>query len=148
MDDIDRVIVARLMKNARTSNRELAREAGIADSTCSMRIAALQESGIISGFHAEIDLARVGRSVQAHASLKIRPQALPDASAFCDWVAELPEVIAVHMVSGPSDLVAHVAVSSTDELREFVLQLARRSEIADIRTSIIYLSKRSRAFSV
>ncbi|CAN5335308.1 Lrp/AsnC family transcriptional regulator [soil metagenome] len=143
MDEIDRRIIARLAQNARTSNRELARELRIADSTCSARIAALQASGVISGFHAEIDFAKIGRSVQAHVSLKIRPQALPDAAAFCDSVAELPEVIAVYMVTGPADLVAHVAVPSTDELREFVLQLAKRTEIADIRTSIIYLSKRS-----
>jgi len=143
MDDIDRRIVARLVENARVSNRELARDIGIADSTCSARIAALTASGIISGFHAEIDLAKVGRSVQAHVSLKIRPQALPAAAEFCDYVADLPDVIAVYMVTGPSDLVAHVAVPSTEELREFVLHLAQRPEIADIRSSIIYLSRRS-----
>jgi DNA-binding Lrp family transcriptional regulator len=143
MDEIDRAILARLVENARISNRELARELRIADSTCSARVAALRASGIISGFHAEIDLAKIGRSVQAHVSLKIRPQALPEAAAFCDYVAALPDVIAVHMVTGPADLIAHVAVPSTEELREFVLHLAQRPEIADIRSSIIYLSRRS-----
>ncbi|NIY69354.1 hypothetical protein SMALB_7474 [Streptomyces malaysiensis] len=88
-----------------------------------------------------MDLGRIGRSVQAHVSIKIRPQALPNASAFCDSIAELPDVITVYMMSGAADLIAHVAVPTTDDLREFVLQLAKRNEIADIRSSIIYLSK-------
>lgn len=145
MDETDRTIVRRLQQDARLSNRQLARELGIADSTCLARVAALQDRGVITGFHASVDLARIGRSVQAHVSIKIRPQALPAASAFCDEVGELPDVIAVYMVSGGADLIAHVAVPSTDELREFVLDLARRSEIADIRSSIIYLSRHATA---
>jgi DNA-binding Lrp family transcriptional regulator len=148
VDEIDRTIVRRLQKDARLSNRHLARELGIADSTCLARVAALQHSGVLTGFHAEVDLGKIGRNVQAHVSIKIRPQALPRASAFCDEVAELPDVIAVYMVTGPADLIAHVAVPSTDELREFVLQLAQRGEIADIRSSIIYRSKRAVAIDV
>ncbi|WP_244453781.1 Lrp/AsnC family transcriptional regulator [Streptomyces malaysiensis] len=127
-----------------SSNRQLARELGVADSTCLARVAALQDRGVITGFHAAVDLGGIGRSVQAHVSIKIRPQALPTASAFCDAVADLPDVIAVYMVTGEADLLAHVAVPTTDELREFVLQLARRPEIADIRSSIIYLSRRAK----
>ncbi|MEU9243170.1 Lrp/AsnC family transcriptional regulator [Streptomyces sp. NPDC048385] len=145
MDETDRTIVRRLQQDARLSNRQLARELGIADSTCLARVAALQDRGIITGFHAAVDLGGIGRSVQAHVSIKIRPQALPTASAFCDAVADLPDVIAVYMVTGEADLLAHVAVPTTDELREFVLKLARRPEIADIRSSIIYLSRRAKA---
>ncbi|MGC5566911.1 Lrp/AsnC family transcriptional regulator [Streptomyces sp. FR-108] len=144
VDETDRTIVRRLQQDARLSNRQLARELGVADSTCLARVAALQDRGVITGFHAAVDLGGIGRSVQAHVSIKIRPQALPTASAFCDAVADLPDVIAVYMVTGEADLLAHVAVPTTDELREFVLQLARRPEIADIRSSIIYLSRRAK----
>ncbi|NTA19013.1 Lrp/AsnC family transcriptional regulator [Agrobacterium tumefaciens] len=143
MDEIDHTILRRLQQDARLSNRQLARELGIADSTCLARVAALQESGVLTGFHAAVNMSKIGRGVQAHVSIKIRPQALPNAAAFCDQIADLPDVIAIYMVTGPADLVAHVAVSSTDALREFVLDLARREEIADIRSSIIYLSRRT-----
>lgn len=148
LDEIDCTILARLQQDARLSNRRLARELGIAESTCLARVAALQERGILTGFHADVDLSKIGRGVQAHVSLKIRPQALPDASAFCDYVAELPDVIAIYMVTGTADLVAHVAVSSTDALRDFVLCLARREEIADITSAIIYLSRRTKPIAV
>src|ERR1700744_1282405 len=60
----------------------------------------------------------------------------------------LPDVPALHMVTGASDYVAHVAVPSPDHLRDFVLTLAARPEIADIRTSIIYQSLRTAAVPV
>jgi DNA-binding Lrp family transcriptional regulator len=148
VDEIDRTILQRLQQDARLSNRQLARELGIADSTCLARVAALQQQGVLTGFHATVNLGKIGRSIEAHVSIKIRPQALPNAAAFCDEVAELPDVIAIYMVTGGADLIAHVAVPSTDVLREFVLELARRDEIADIRTSIIYLSRRTRSISV
>jgi len=148
MDEIDRTILLRLQQDARLSNRQLAREVGIADSTCLARVASLQEQGVLTGFHASVNLGKIGRSVQAHVSIKIRPQALPNAAEFCDEVAELSDVIAIYMVTGAADLIAHVAVPSTDALRDFVLDLARRDEIADIRSSIIYLSRRARSVLV
>ncbi|WP_206513967.1 Lrp/AsnC family transcriptional regulator [Xanthomonas sp. BRIP62409] len=148
MDEIDRSILRRLQQDARLSNRQLARELGIAESTCLARVAALQQQEVLIGFHAAVNLGKIGRSVQAHVSIKIRPQALPNAAAFCDEVAELPDVIAIYMVTGAADLIAHVAVPSTDALRDFVLDLAQKSEIADIRTSIIYLSRMARWVAV
>lgn len=147
-DEIDQTILQRLQKDARLTNRQLARELGIAESTCLARVGSLEAQGVISGFHAVIDLKKIGRGVQAHVSIKIRPQALPDASRFCDDVADLPDVVAIYMVTGAADLIAHVAVASTDALRDFVLDLARREEIADIRSSIIYLSRRASFLSV
>ena len=148
MDELDRAIVARLQQDARLTNRQLARELGIAESTCLARVGSLQDRGVITGFRAEVDLTRIGRPVQAHVALKIRPQALPTASAFSQEVAGLPDVLALYMVTGASDFVAHVAVPSTDHLRDFVLNLAARPEIADIRTSIIYQSLRTEAVPV
>jgi DNA-binding Lrp family transcriptional regulator len=85
----------------------------------------------------------IGRGVQAYVSVKIRPQALPNASLFCDDVADLPGVVGIHVVTGAADLIEHGAVATTDTLRDFVPYTARREEITDIRTSIIDLSRRA-----
>jgi len=148
MNEIDSEILRRLQQDARLSNRQLARELGIAESTCLARVASLQDQGVITGFHATVNLSKIGRSVEAHISIKVRPQALANAAAFCDEVAQLPDVIAIYMVTGSADLIAHVAVPSTDVLRDFVLELARRDEIADIRSSVIFLSRTTRCVSV
>jgi DNA-binding Lrp family transcriptional regulator len=85
-----------------------------------------------------VDLGAIGRSAQAMVALKIRPQAFGAAGAFQRYIAELPETLAVFMVSGSSDFLVHVAVPDTGRLRDFVLALAKRPEIADIRTSIVF----------
>ncbi len=49
---------------------------------------------------------------------------------------QLPQTLDMFMVSGASDFLAHVAVKDTQQLRDLVLDLAKRQEIADIRSSV------------
>ncbi len=142
MDSLDLEILARLQNDVRQTNRELAAALGIAPSTCLARVRALRERGVIRGARAEVDLEAIGRGAQAIVSIKIRPQAFGAASTFQAYVAALPESLAVFMVSGSSDFLVHVAVPDTAHLREFVLALAKRPEIADIRTSIVFEHRR------
>ena len=73
MDELDSAIVALLQEDARQSNRDIARKVGIAPSTCLERIRLLRERGVIRGYHADIDLAALGRGVQAMVSAQVRP---------------------------------------------------------------------------
>lgn len=138
VDELDLAILTRLQHDVRQTNRDLADALGIAPSTCLARVRALRDRGVIRGAHAEVDLAAIGRDAQAMVSLKIRPQAFGAAGAFQHYIAGLPETLAVFMVSGSSDFLVHVAVPDTARLRDFVLALAKRPEIADIRTAIVF----------
>jgi DNA-binding Lrp family transcriptional regulator len=142
VDELDSALVRMLQNNGRQTNRDLAAQLGIAPSTCLQRIRALRERGIIRGYHAEIDLPSLGRSTQAMVSIRLLPQALAKMDSFRDYVSALPETLAMFMLSGPTDFLFHVAVQDTDHLRDFVLGLAKRPEIADIRTSVIYQHQR------
>lgn len=148
IDAVDRRLLALLRQDARISNRSLARAAGLAESTCLARVAALERRGVIVGYRARVDLGRVGRGVEAFVQIKIRPQALGAAAAFCDELATLPEVLRVFLVTGASDVQVLVAVGSPDELRDFVLSLAQHDAIADIRSSIVYMSRQSSELSI
>lgn len=138
MDELDLAILDRLQHDVRQTNRELAAAVGLAPSSCLARVRALREAGVIRGAHVDVDLTAIGRSAQAMVALKIKPQAFGSAGTFERWIADLPETLSVFMVSGASDFLVHVAVPDTDRLREFVLALAKRPEIADIRTSIVF----------
>ena len=65
LDDIDRRIVRVLRREGRLPNNALADHVGIAASTCLNRTRALIERGVITGFHAEVDPAWIGRPIQA-----------------------------------------------------------------------------------
>lgn len=139
MDECDAALVAQLQANARLSNRELAERVGIAPSTALERVRGLRSRGVLRGYHADVDLPALGRSVQALIAVRIRPPARRRIEAFRDFASSLPEAVAVYVVSGGEDFLIHVAVPDTDALYAFVIdRLTERPEVADVRTSIVY----------
>ena len=70
LDDVDTALVAALVADARISNAALARRVGIAESTCVGRVRSLRERGVVTGFHASVDPARVGRPLQAVVAIR------------------------------------------------------------------------------
>jgi len=139
IDEIDRALLRDLQINARQTNRELAGNAHIAPSTALDRIRSLQKKGIIEGYHAVIDLQKIGRSMQALIAVFIQPASRKVFESFRDWSSQLPEVIGVFVVSGKHDVLIHVAAADTNALYVFIAErLAERPEVASIQTSIIY----------
>lgn len=139
MDELDAALVAQLQADARLTNREIAERVGVAPSTALERIRALHSRGVLRGYHADVDLAALGRSVEALIAVRIRPPARQRIEAFRDFATSLPETVAVFVVSGGEDFLIHVAVPDTNALYAFVIdRLTERLEVADVRTSIVY----------
>ncbi|MFZ0970979.1 MAG: winged helix-turn-helix transcriptional regulator, partial [Solirubrobacteraceae bacterium] len=65
VDDIDRALLELLARDARITNQRLADRVGVAPSTALARLRSLRDRGVIRGFHAEVDLAALGRPLQA-----------------------------------------------------------------------------------
>ena len=99
----------------------------------------LRHRGVIRGALLDVDLAAIGRPVQALIAVRIRPPSRRNIEAFRDWAARLPDTVGVFVVSGSEDFLLHVAVADNQHLYAFVIdKLTERSEVADVRTSVIY----------
>lgn len=139
LDAIDSALLALLQNDGRRTNRELATMLNIAPSTCLERMRSLRRRGLIVGYHAQVDLAAIGRTLQALIAVRVRPPNRAVIDGFRAFVEELPEVLSVFVVSGGDDFLIHVAVKDTDQLQALVLdKLTRRKELADVRTSLVY----------
>jgi DNA-binding Lrp family transcriptional regulator len=139
MDELDSALVAALQADGRRSNRDLAGTLGVAPSTALERTRALRTRGVITGYHAAVDLGAVGRPVQAMIFVRLRPQSRKIMHGFRDFVAALPETVNVYIVTGFEDTLIHVAVPTPEALQDFVLDsLTKRSEVADVRTAVVF----------
>ena len=139
LDEIDRALVVALVAEARISNAALAREVGIAESTCVGRVRALRERGVITGFHAALDAARMGRPLQAVIAIGLSGHDRAQVEAFGDEMAGLPGVLSAFNISGADDFLVHVSAESPDQLRDFVLDnVSSRPGVSHVQTSLIF----------
>ncbi|NUW30397.1 Lrp/AsnC family transcriptional regulator [Nonomuraea sp. SMC257] len=139
LDSIDLAILAELQNDARLPNKELAERLGVAPSTSLERVRSLRRRGIITGFRATVDTARLGRPLQALLALRVRPHASRLVDPLRAFVLALPETITLFHVAGPQDLLVHVAVADADHLHRLVLEkFLVRQEIVHLETTLIF----------
>lgn len=144
LDELDTAILRSLQDDARRSNRDVAAAVGVSPTTALDRTRSLRQRGVIRGALLDVDLAKVGRPVQALIAVRIRPPSRHAITAFRDWVAALPETLGVFVVSGSEDFLIHLGVADNNSLYAFVIdRLTQRAEVADVRTSIVYEHLRS-----
>lgn len=149
LDEIDQALVRLLEQDGRMSNAMLAREVGIAESTCLVRVRLLRERGVVRGIHAYIDPVAVGRPVEAMIAIRFGGHRRSNFEEFTRQVPELPGVLGTFHVSGAIDYFVHVAVPSADALRNFVLDnLTNRPGVLHAETSLIFESLRGRGTMV
>ncbi len=143
LDAVDRAILEALSEDARMPNNRLAERVGIAPSTCLARVSSLRERGVLLGFHAEIDLAALGRPLQAIIAVRLAAHAREQIDAFTNDVRQLPGVLSVFHMTGVTDYLLWVAAADMQELRDFVVDhLATHPAVAHAETSLIYEHRR------
>jgi DNA-binding Lrp family transcriptional regulator len=136
---VDRAIVAALSADARIPNNALADRVGIAPSTCLTRVRSLRESGVIRGFHADVDPAALGHEIQAMIAVRLQSDARGHIPQFAQRMARLPEVLNVFFLAGANDFMIHVATANSAELRDFVVEnLSANPDVALTETNLIF----------
>src|SRR5436305_8262517 len=143
LDHVDLAILEALSEDARIPNNRLAERAGVAPSTALQRVRALRRAGVVRGFHAEIDLAALGRPLQALVAVRLAVHNREQIDAFTRAVSEVPGVLMVFHLTGVTDYLVWVAASDPQDLRELVVDhLATHPSAAHAETSLIYEHQR------
>ena len=121
MDAIDRAIIRHLQADGRLTNVELAERVRLSPSPCLRRVRALERDGVIRGYHADVDPARVGRGfeVTVHVELALKDRATVEA--FEAGIAGFPEVVECRRMFGLPDYVVRVAVADGVEYESFYM---------------------------
>ena len=120
LDRIDLRILRDLQDRGRMTNVELARRAGISPPPCLRRVRALEETGCILGYHAEIDPESLGFGVTVFANVGLHSQAEADLTAFEALVDSWPEVRECHMLAGETDFLLRIVATDWDAYQRFL----------------------------
>ncbi|MFY1632720.1 Lrp/AsnC family transcriptional regulator [Solwaraspora sp. WMMB335] len=121
MDEMDWALLRELQADARLSFSELSRRVHLSPPAVAERVRRLEESGVISGYHAHVDLTRAGWSVVA----LIRMSCYGSHCILRDpQVATWPEVLEIHRITGDACSMLKVAAASMDAFEDVIDRLA------------------------
>lgn len=122
MDSIDRKILHLLQNNARTPLKYLASKVFLSSPAVSARIDRLEKSGIITGYHAEINHEALGYHITAFIHMALDPKQKP---IFYPFIDACPNVLECNCVTGAYSMLMKVCFPSTMELDSFIGQLQK-----------------------
>ncbi len=136
-DDIDMQILRELQQNGRMTNVELADRVGLTAPPCLRRVRSLEEAGIISGYHADLDANALSYSITVFAMVSLKSQAEADLRNFEDHIATLPEVRECYMLNGEIDFILKVVARDLQSFQQFLTsQLTAAPNVSSDKTSL------------
>jgi Lrp/AsnC family transcriptional regulator, leucine-responsive regulatory protein len=131
LDQTDLKIIGALIEDGRLSLAELGRRVSLSPPAVAERVRRLEQSGVISGYHAEIDLRKFGYQLTAIVRIRPAPGRLPKIP---ELAQQLPEVTECHRITGEDCFYLKVQLRSIDELSHI---LDRFLDFGETTTSIV-----------
>lgn len=136
IDAIDRRILTELQRDGRATIQDLAERVGLSPSPCLRRIRMLEEAGILKGYVAVVDQAKVGLPVSVFASVKLERQREEELDRFALAIARWPEVVECYLMTGRHDYLVRVVVPDLAAYERFLKdKLTRLEGVASIESS-------------
>ncbi len=117
MDDIDRKIVSLLEKNSRISLNQLSQHVFLTPPAVAARIEKLETRGILKGYHAIVDMEKLGFPIVAFVELTMPPE---EKTAFTSFITDCPNVTECHHVAGAYSMLIKVCFATPSKLDAFV----------------------------
>ena len=138
MDDFDLKLLNALQEDGRLTNLELAERIGLSASQCSRRRTALEQSGVIEGYHAALANQAVGLDVLVFIQVGLATQSPDSAQAFAKLIRGLDEVQEAYSLTGEADYLVKLVVPDLMTLSRILNEvfLPHRS-VGHVRSSVV-----------
>jgi DNA-binding Lrp family transcriptional regulator len=137
LDATDWRILKELQADGRITNVALAQRVGITPPPCLRRVRALEDAGLISGYHAQVDERMLGFELTAFAMVGLHSQAEHDLRAFENRVLGWPLVREAYMLSGETDYILKCVAPDLPSFQDFVIKdLTAAPNVASVKTSL------------
>jgi Lrp/AsnC family leucine-responsive transcriptional regulator len=132
LDETGWHILEALQENARLSFSELGQRVGLSSPAVAERVRRMEDAGIISGYRAEVNTAKIGYPITAIIRISLSPG--ERCTRLSASAQEIPEVLECHRVAGSDSLIMKIMASSVEHLESLIDRL---SEHGLLTTSIV-----------
>lgn len=134
LDEVGWRLLLELQRDARLSFAELGRRVGLSLPAVAERVRRLEEAGIITGYHAQVSLPRIGLPVMAFIRITTTNDRYP---AITTLAGNLPQVLECYHLTGTDSFILKVVAASIPDLEGLIAQLSGYGQTA---TSIVLSS--------
>lgn len=137
MDRIDLKILDELQRDARLSVVEISRRVGLTKTPCAERIRRLEKSGVIRGYHADLDPEAMDVGHVVMVQVLLTSTTAQDLKRFNEGVQKIPEIESCHMIAGDFDYLLKVRTRDIAAYRQVMGD--RISELPCVRQTHTYV---------
>lgn len=141
LDPLDHHLIQLLKVNARLPMVKLAKALGCARSTAQLRLKALEDRGVITGYTVGLKVARASSSISAMVLISIESKNEPEVVRA---LTRRHEIIKLYSVSGRYDLCAMLSTESTHELDAVIDKVRAIKGVVDTFSTILLSTKLDR----
>ena len=135
IDQIDKLLLHHLARDGRASHRELGRAAGLSPNAAGARLGRLVERGVITGVHAAVDHAQLGRPLEV--TMDVWLEHRPNDNSFIDLVGSDDRIVDAIHITGPVDYRLHVRVASPEDLEDLLATMRRDAGVKQTDSRIV-----------
>jgi Lrp/AsnC family leucine-responsive transcriptional regulator len=135
LDSIDLQILSILQEHGRISHVKLGEQVGLSAPSVIERVKKLEDSGIISGYHASVDARRLGRDVTAFIGVSIsHPKTI---ALFEETIDLLEDVLECHHVTGEHTVLLKIKTANTSSLEKLIRTIRLIEGVARTETMVV-----------
>ena len=136
MDAIDARLLSALQRDGRQTVTDLAAAVGLSPTPCARRLARLEAEGVIEGYSARVDQARIGFPVSVFIQVELESQSKDAIDAFERAVRRFERVMECHLMTGTRDILMRVVAADLGDFDRFLEdKLMRVPGIRSMRSS-------------
>jgi Lrp/AsnC family transcriptional regulator, leucine-responsive regulatory protein len=135
LDGTDLEIIDLLVRDGRRTLADIGAAVSLSAPAVKRRLARLEELGVIIGYTAQIDHAKLGRPIEAFTELRFAGST--KVADIAGVAAGLPEVDAVHTIAGDPDALVHLRVRDVADLTRVIDLLRRSGRVTGTKTLIV-----------
>ncbi len=119
-DRIDIKILDLLQRQGRMSVTEVGEQVGLSTSPCSERIKRLERQGLITGYHARVDAARLGKPLLVFIEITLSQKSPQIFEAVKRELGQMPDILECHLISGSFDYLVKARLRAMGDYRELL----------------------------